>query len=66
MHGLTDLLPRVLSSVATAALSPLLARLDRLLDVAEGAVSVARDSVVLVSQIAEDVAELRRTWDHRP
>jgi len=62
MHVLTDLLPRVLSGVVSAALSPLLVRLDRILVVAEVAVSVARDSVGLVSRIEEDVAALKRTF----
>lgn len=59
MHVLEVLLPRVLASVAEAALSPLLTRVDRALAIAESFVEVAHEGVNLASKIADDASATR-------
>lgn len=55
MHVLSEDLPKILAPVAEAALSPLLVRVDRALDIVQSAVVGFRELLVLARESSADL-----------
>ena len=55
MHVLSEDLPKILAPVAEAALSPLMSRVDRVLDIAQTAVEGFRELLSLAREAGADL-----------